>query len=50
MLVVEKVFDIFPAAGEKIVDAENVAARRDKLLAKVGAEEPRPSRHQKTSL
>jgi hypothetical protein len=50
MLVVEKVFDIFPTAGEKIVDAENVATRQEKLLAKVGAEEPGPSRHQKPSL
>ena len=50
MLVVEKVFDIFPAAGEKIIDAKNVAARRNKPLAKVRAEEPRPSRHQKPSL
>ena len=48
--VIEQVLDIATRAGEKIVDAENVAARQEKLLAKVGAEEPRPSRHQKPSL
>ena len=50
MLVVEKVFDIFPGASEKIIDAENVAARCKKTLAKVRAEEPRPSRYQKPPL
>jgi hypothetical protein len=50
MLVIEKVFDIFTTAGEKIVDAENVATLRKKPLAKMRAEEPRPSGHQKPSL
>ena len=42
VLVVEKVLDIAPRAGEKIVHAQNLLSSRQQLLAEVG---PR-SRHQ----
>ena len=42
MLVIEKMFDIFPAAGEKLSTQKNVAARREKPLAKVRAEKSSP--------
>ena len=50
MLVIEKMLDIFPAAGEKIIDTKNISARREKPLAKVRAEKSSPSRHQNPSL
>jgi hypothetical protein len=37
MLVVEKMFDVLSGAGEKVVGAENVAALREKPLAKMRA-------------
>ena len=39
MLVVEKVLDIFSAAGEKIVDAKNVATRREQAARKGASQE-----------
>lgn len=50
MLVVEKMLDIFPGAGEKIIDAKNISTLRQKPLAKVRAKKSRPASHQNSLL
>jgi hypothetical protein len=37
MLVVEKMLDVLPGAGKKVVGAEDIAAFREKPLAKMRA-------------
>src|SRR5262245_2843093 len=50
MLVVEEMLDALPGAGKKVVGAEDVAACREKPLAKMRAQKPGPAGHQNSLL
>jgi hypothetical protein len=48
--MVEKMLDILPGAGKKIIDAENICALRQEPLAQVRAEKSRAAGNQNSLL
>ena len=50
VFLIEKVFDVFSGAGEKIIDTKDISTFRQKPLAKVGAKKSCPAGHQNSLL
>ena len=50
MLVVEKMLDVCPGTGKKIIDAKHIAAFRQKPFAKMRAKKSGPAGHENSLL